>query len=299
MAEVVFFHGIGQQKYSDGEALERVWLEALATGVGDAWAVEDAMARSEMAFYADTFVTDGAQGWDPVTGEWTDEELELAEELAAAWIRRAAGSESNDRLRREGEVALSELAGSQGREAQGPGALVRSAIAVASKIHFFAEGGYSVAENIMWRDLKQVSGYMAGSQRDEIRSRADAALAAPDVRIVVAHSLGTVVAYEAVSATDRPIDLFVTIGSPLGLTRPIYRRLTPRAAFPSNVARWVNFADPDDIVAAAPVLAKMFPSSDGRYVEDRAVVNDGWWRHGIAKYFAQPAVIDLVGGIYG
>ena len=299
MAEVVFIHGIGQQHWGKGETLQRIWLKALRKGSsGQAgFSVEEAMERSAMVFYGDLFVRPGAQGDDPREGGWSDEDLVLAEQLAEAWIERAAASETNERLRREGEAALSELKPPpEDAEPLGVQAWVRSTIGAASRIHFFAEQGFAAAETILWRDLKQVSSYIVpGDIRNEIRSRAEEALAKPDVLVVVAHSLGTVVAYEAITALGRELELWVTIGSPLGLDRPIYQRLHPAASFPSTVTRWVNMADPDDIIAAAPVLQPLFPSPDGRYVEDLAVVNDGWWRHSITKYFQQPALVDLVG----
>ncbi|ONI91805.1 hypothetical protein ALI22I_06880 [Saccharothrix sp. ALI-22-I] len=35
--------------------------------------------------------------------------------------------------------------------------------------------------------------------------------------MVVAHSLGTVVAFEALHRVDQPVDLLITLGSPLGM----------------------------------------------------------------------------------
>lgn len=53
---------------------------------------------------------------------------------------------------------------------------------------------------------------------------------------------------------DLKIDLLVTLGSPLALPQAILPRLRPtpadgRGARPPGVARWVNLADPGDIVA--------------------------------------------------
>ena len=301
LAEVVFVHGIGQQEHESGDALLELWVEALASaaGGGPAGWTEKVLERSAMVFYGDLFVRVGAQGGTVSAGDFSDDELGLAEELAVAWIERAAGSATSDRLRREGWAALKELeAPPPAAEAMGVQAVVRSAIAAASRIHFFAEQGFGAAERLLWRDLKQVSSYMAGEERAEILARAVEALSSRDLRAVVAHSLGSVVAYEAVCEAGRPLELLVTIGSPLGLDRPIYRRLRPAARYPPNVVRWVNFADPEDIVAAAPILHRLFPGESGQYVEDRAVTNTGWWRHGIELYFAQPGVVDLVGGLF-
>lgn len=78
--------------------------------------------------------------------------------------------------------------------------------------------------------------------------------------MVVSHSLGSVIAYEACHLLDRPLPLLVTLGSPLGLKTVVYDKLRPAPpTFPSQVAHWVNVADRDDIMAARLQLAAMFP----------------------------------------
>lgn len=84
-------------------------------------------------------------------------------------------------------------------------------------------------------------------------------------RVVIAHSLGTVVAYEALwTIPDHPIDLFITLGSPLGMDGVIFDRLQPAPTpgalgqRPPNVRRWVNIADPGDIVAIPRPFTKRF-----------------------------------------
>lgn len=72
-------------------------------------------------------------------------------------------------------------------------------------------------------------------------------------RILVAHSLGSVVAYETLWVHDRiEVDLLVTLGSPLAMPDLVYDRLAdhpgPRAR-PPGVHRWINIADRGDIIA--------------------------------------------------
>ncbi|WP_169982345.1 hypothetical protein [Microbispora sp. H10836] len=87
-------------------------------------------------------------------------------------------------------------------------------------------------------------------------------------RVVVAHSLGSVVAYEALWAhPDLSVDLLVTLGSPLGMRDVVFERLAPvpvrgRGARPPGVRRWVNIADKDDIAAIPAVLASCFDGVD-------------------------------------
>ncbi|MFE2158956.1 serine peptidase [Streptomyces lydicus] len=87
-------------------------------------------------------------------------------------------------------------------------------------------------------------------------------------RVVIAHSLGTVIAYEALHAhPELRVELFLSLGSPLALPRAVFDRLLPRpvgdpparlGARPDGVARWVNIADPGDPVAIPPHLARSF-----------------------------------------
>ncbi|MFF7733229.1 hypothetical protein [Streptomyces sp. NPDC007984] len=83
-------------------------------------------------------------------------------------------------------------------------------------------------------------------------------------RVVVAHSLGSVVAYETLHARpDLEIDLLLTLGSPLGLPA-VMRKLDPepvdgRGARPPGVRHWVNIADVGDLVAVPRELGGAFP----------------------------------------
>lgn len=73
--------------------------------------------------------------------------------------------------------------------------------------------------------------------------------------VVLAHSLGSVVAYETLwQHDDLEVDLLVTLGSPLALPHGVFPRIAPApvdglGSRPPNVRRWVNIADPGDLVA--------------------------------------------------
>ncbi|MGW9046932.1 serine peptidase [Streptomyces lydicus] len=84
-------------------------------------------------------------------------------------------------------------------------------------------------------------------------------------RVVLAHSLGSVAAYEALHAhPELTVDCFVTLGSPLGLPGGIFDHLMPtpiadRGARPAGVRYWVNLADTGDLVAIPHRLGDRFP----------------------------------------
>ena len=75
---------------------------------------------------------------------------------------------------------------------------------------------------------------------------------------MIGHSLGSVVAYESAHRLTRPLPLLVTLGSPLGLRTIVNDRLRPPPSFPLQVARWLNVADREDVVAAEPDLRPLF-----------------------------------------
>ncbi|MGW6599389.1 serine peptidase [Streptomyces sp. NPDC055036] len=84
-------------------------------------------------------------------------------------------------------------------------------------------------------------------------------------QVVLAHSLGSVVAYEALHAhPELTVDCLVTLGSPLGLPSGIFDHLVPapisdRGARPAGVRYWVNLADTGDLVAIPHRLGDRFP----------------------------------------
>jgi hypothetical protein len=115
-----------------------------------------------------------------------------------------------------------------------------------------------VVENLILTSLSQVTRYLTD---DETRSRAQQAvldLISPDTRVVVSHSLGSVVAYECAHQLTHPLPLLVTLGSPLGLRTIVAERLRPPPSFPPRVGSWLNVANRDDVVAAEPDLRPRF-----------------------------------------
>lgn len=87
-------------------------------------------------------------------------------------------------------------------------------------------------------------------------------------KVLIAHSLGSVVAYEALCAhPELAVELFVTLGSPLGMRQVVFDRLQPlpvkgRGGRPPGVRRWVNISDKDDIAAIPGELRGAFDGVD-------------------------------------
>lgn len=100
--------------------------------------------------------------------------------------------------------------------------------------------------------------------------------------LLVAHSMGAVIAYDTLRLLERDDPAFrvahlVTLGAPLGLAKVKLKIQAESGAVrvPNNVTRWTNLADGDDIVAVAGTLAADYaPNDAGVAVVDRRVVND-------------------------
>ncbi len=105
--------------------------------------------------------------------------------------------------------------------------------------------------------------------------------------IVIAHSMGSIIAYDVlrdIGREDRAFEVadFVTIGSPLGLPHVrgnVHRERQSYSAVPVRTptvvsVRWVNYADPDDPVAIDARLHDDYgPNDRGVRVEDDAIFN--------------------------
>jgi pimeloyl-ACP methyl ester carboxylesterase len=120
--------------------------------------------------------------------------------------------------------------------------------------------------------------------------------------VVVAHSLGTLVAYEALHAhPELQVPLLLTLGSPLALPKAVFERLLPppvsgRGSRPVGVHRWVNIADPGDPVAIPPRLARSFEGVD---LDLTTTVHGGFGFHHAKNYLRCAPTAATLGPLVG
>ncbi|MCV7079254.1 hypothetical protein [Mycobacterium szulgai] len=272
MAKVVGVHGIAQE-YKGPNSLKAEWLPHLKDGVKSGGKVAFPDDDFEMAYYGDMFRPPGvmAGGFPPLKPkDLNDEDAELLELL---W-RKAA---------RVDPKVPDPDAEVMGRTPQ----WVKRALNALSQSTFFA----GLAEKVMIGTVKQVRLYFS-----DIKVRADAINAVgeavtADTRVVIGHSLGSVVAFEALAAAkpDWQVHTLITLGSPLGIRNLVFDRLSPppvrgRGMRPPILRNWVNVAAPGDIVALVPKLADCF---DG--VTD-ARIDTGTQAHDIKPYLTEALV---------
>ncbi|MDX0966382.1 hypothetical protein [Sinorhizobium meliloti] len=114
-------------------------------------------------------------------------------------------------------------------------------------------------------------------------------LSADDKVIVIAHSLGTIVAYDLIRSYDQvSVKVFVTLGSPLGAAM-VSERLGPPFICLPNVETWINGADPEDFVALTPELNGT--NIGCNLIENHVDLDNGYEdAHGIAAYLMQAKI---------
>lgn len=129
-------------------------------------------------------------------------------------------------------------------------------------------------------------------KRSRVRSKIDKIVTdafSNEPMVVIGHSLGSVVAYNALRG-DSPaikVPLYLTLGSPLGVTS-IRNALKP-LKFPGPVSAWYNAFDEEDIVALYPLDENNFPVEPAIENNNKAE-NDTDNKHGITGYLKIPVV---------
>jgi hypothetical protein len=300
---IIFVHGIGGPRAEADEL--RQWSAALAAGARlaghSAFAAEleeDPGARASFVYYGDLFEPAQAQGGHGL--DLDEEEGAILAGLILALIDTQLAEGPDERERRILEHARAQVA-PEGQP-QGAGNAVRLAVNAATtllSLRPVRRAGLWATPKLMAGDLAQVARYLARGEADRhgvtldqrIRARLARALDGGPA-VVVAHSLGTVVAWETLHERAAAIPLFVTIGSPIGMRTVVWPRLVPRPpSTPEPVARWLTFWDRDAVIAARPhIEADLRPSSAGVGVTSSRVDSDGLWVHAAAKYLATPNV---------
>lgn len=272
MSRIVLVHGIGQQ-YKGPETLRAEWQPALNDGISLAGGTPLADREVAIAFYGDLF-RPRARGLGEPDLDASDVTDPFDEELLLAWWTAAAsndpavpGPKADTRVRVPYPIQRS------------LGALGHS--------RFFT----GVVERALISDLRQVRRYFTEpTVRQAVIDRASMCVSS-HTRVIVGHSLGSVVAYEALCAhPEWIINIFISLGSPLGHRGLVFDRLSPapsnnRGVWPGQTRNWVNVADRGDIVATDKYLSSLF----GPDVIDLSVHN-GSHAHDILPYLTASEV---------
>ncbi|MFF0051142.1 antibiotic ABC transporter ATP-binding protein [Streptomyces sp. NPDC005498] len=281
MAKIVVVHGVGQEFLGPAQ-MHRDLVPALQDGVRLAGGPLLEPSDVVCAFYGDLYFKEGTRSTDLPPWDETDVQNGVEEELLMAWWEHAA--------RVDPDVPSPDEAHTRGLIGFGASRLlrfekVRAALDALAGSRFFSK----VSDRSLIFALKQVRRYLT---EQDLRLASRARLAdevRDDTRVLVAHSLGSVVAYEALCAhPEWPVTDLVTLGSPLGLQGVVFNRLQPTptngvGAWPGRVQHWTNIADPSDIVAVVNRLSFRF----GERVRDEQIEN-GIQMHDLVRYLSAP-----------
>ncbi|MEU1972678.1 hypothetical protein ABZ477_13535 [Microbacterium sp. NPDC019599] len=108
--------------------------------------------------------------------------------------------------------------------------------------------------------------------------------------VVVAHSLGTIIAYRLLrdrgESSGWKIPHFITVGSPLGIGT--IKSALGRIKWPAVVGSWSNAYDTHDVVALRSLEPEWFDVQPP--IKNLAVENDTENKHGISGYLRDPDV---------
>lgn len=277
MSLVVGVHGIAQQ-YTGSNTLSGVWLPALKDGLEAAGykRLGDSLQDADLgvAFFGSLFRPHGVMGagYAPVKPAdlSSEAELDLVSELYAAAV------EQQPELGRPVDALGGPIVGVQ--------------VMVERLLRSRTLGGF-ISERALVGDLKQVVRFLADFEtKDRVLERVHRLVNETETRVMIGHSLGSIVAYEYLCRFRPPgVRLLITLGSPLGIRNVVFDRLTPApdlagGSWPGNVSRWVNIADSRDIVALRKDLADLFvPLPGGDPIEDR-LVDNGKKPHSVQRY---------------
>ncbi|MEO3972323.1 hypothetical protein [Streptomyces sp. CAU 1734] len=288
MTEVVLCHGIGYQ-FKHRETALTDWYEALRLGMTDTIVPVPAPERVDAVFYGNCYRSRNAKGTIP-EDEFAGIPPLRAGDVRDPWEKRF--------LEVLADGAEDPSPGGEGPKGKGPKGHTQDFL---RKLEGSDRLGRPPARVVIHL-ARQVRRYL--DENDTVRACAlerFRRVVTPETRVIIGHSLGSVVAYEALCAHRRDwnVDTFITLGSPLGI-REIQDRLLPglepdgRREWP-KVKRWINVAAEDDPVALVKELAPAF----GDRIEDRSVVNSGIGRiilggHNALRYLTTTEVAEGV-----
>ena len=312
MAHVTFIHGIGNKPEPD--ELLHEWKISLSDNDGvdlDALGVTTSMAYWADMLYANPAPEEAAQEASPLEVEGTvdpedadmrwlddvpDDQRQFVESLGSK-LGLAEVTATPDELAPDPIIPDSPL-----EAVPLPPALKKRLMRVLLRdVHHFL---YDVSFSPRPGETFQI--------RTDIRARVLHALqeadAGPGPHLLVGHSLGTVIAYDALTAIDDAprVHALVTIGSPLGISE-VRDGLTPpwtaADGWPSQRlgdGNWWNVFDALDPVCGFldREIAPHYRRAGQSRVADVGVSNTGYWRHSIGKYLGQPTLRSILSEVF-
>jgi hypothetical protein len=278
MRQLILVHGRAQEN-KDASGIKREWIEAWARGLKkSSLTVPIADSDIHFPYYGDTLA-------QMVAGQ-------TAAQAAAVVIKGPTPAPAEEAIMRE---MIEEIAGPQGISEQAIRAEIGAGTVAMGPQNWrwvqaileILDRSRPISTRMVALVTADVAKYLSDAAiRNHINDGVLQAVKTGQEAVVVAHSLGTVVAYNVLMSRPSPfpdvkVPLFVTLGSPLGINA-IKSRLRPHT-FPKPVSTWYNALDTDDVVSLHPLTPAHFPT--GGTIENNDTV-DNWTdnQHSIGGY---------------
>ncbi|MCX4826330.1 hypothetical protein OG883_42580 [Streptomyces sp. NBC_01142] len=284
MRELILLHGRSQQ-FKDAADLKEEWVQALRKGLANADVTLDVPDKQiRFPYYGDTLhrLAKDMPGATPDViikgyGEPSAGEQEFLAAVVAEAVKTHGISEADIRAAADPSVTIEK--GVQNWP------WVKAALRAIDKVPGLAGATLALVTSDVYSYMRKSGIQMA------IEEGVRPAFTSGEECVVVAHSLGTVIAYNMLKRDAKQqnwkVPTLVTLGSPLAVgaivshLRPIDR--------PYGIDDWFNAFDPQDVVALHPLDHDHFPVDPG--VENfSGMRNDTPNRHGITGYLEHPKV---------
>lgn len=303
--KLILIHGRNQQGKDPAE-LKANWLAGLQRGF-DRLGLTNPITAEDVIFpfFGDALheltSEDSLDEAEAVIGDDLEPGVSDAEEATVRLGREVVGevldasgvSAETIEAELEAEVEAETLDETDAEEARARGALSWE----------WVQAGLAILDRLVPGASAASVAYAAGDvaqylENERIHTEIDAVVAkafegcGPDDRIVVvAHSLGSVIAYKLLAhgglLPDRAIATFVTLGSPLGVTA--IREAVSPVVHPGAVENWLNAYDDRDVVALHPLDRRHFAVSPP-ILDHGAVANPSPNHHKVEGYLEDPVV---------
>jgi hypothetical protein len=291
--KIVFVHGRSQEG-KDGRALEAEWLQAAIDGVAAAGLpplpVLDA-AHVVLPYYGDLLfrLTEqaGKDAFNTLVDRGAAASAPSAEEQAFTQAIVFAMAEKQGIT--PAQIAAEVNADVVEMNVQNWPAVL-AALRLLNRIPQISQSVIELVTRDVWYYLTKKG------VRLKIDQVVNAAIPADEPCIVVAHSLGTIVAYNLLMNQARAnVKALITIGSPLGI-EAIWSRLPsdkpPRRA-PAGVPLWFNARDAQDTVALYEISPGTY-NGDPKVSNYSGVSNTSDNHHGIVEYLHDPVIAKAI-----
>jgi hypothetical protein len=271
---LVLVHGRAQQG-KDPRELRASWLDALRIGAQKSnRRITDGMDVA-FPFYGDVLEEFTRQAEVPLTSDIQTKGAEVDDGFLAF------EAEVAEALRQRAGITDQEVDAEYGTNPKPKGPQNWEWVQAILRTLDKRAGG--VTQSVLERFMRDVYLY---TSRVRVREEIDKIVSrelTEQPTVLVAHSLGSVVAYSVLITEQRALRVpnFVTVGCPLGI-RPIRKTFEPLKA-PPNVSDWYNAFDRRDVVALYPLDGTNFNVAPAVENHD-AVRNRTKNRHGIDGY---------------